>query len=161
MTQTSPRSRFPRSDSDVRRNGRFIQVRSCDRRADNKITNESNTRLQPQHLVVNFNSDKHVEKLQGAGLLGNEARNQVYGPGTQALALSTFKSFPIHEAIELQFRAEAFNLLNTATFGTPNTTITSYSLGGVGVPDVSAGQIGSTAASATPRQIQFALKLLL
>jgi hypothetical protein len=99
-------------------------------------------------------------KLQGAGLLGNEARNQVYGPGTQALAFSAFKSFPIHEGIEMQFRAESFNLLNTPTFNGPNTTITSYDASGIGVPDVSAGQINSTAAQATPRQIQFALKLI-
>ena len=98
-------------------------------------------------------------KLQAPGLLGNEERNQVYGPGTQALAFSLFKAFPIREGIDLQFRAEAFNLLNTPTFSSPNSTITSYDTNGVGVPGVSAGQIGSTAAQATPRQIQFALKL--
>jgi hypothetical protein len=99
-------------------------------------------------------------KLQGTGLLGNEPRNPIYGPGTQALALSLFKAFPLHEATELQFRAEAFNLLNTPTFANPNATITSYSADGAGVPGVSAGQISSTNAVATPRQIQFALKLL-
>ncbi len=99
-------------------------------------------------------------KLQGAGLLGNEARNQIYGPGTQALGFSAFKAFPIHEATELQFRAEAFNMLNTPTFNNPNATVTSYSANGIGVPGVSAGQISSTAPLATPRQIQFALKLL-
>jgi hypothetical protein len=99
-------------------------------------------------------------KLQGAGLLGNEPRNPDYGPGTQALAFSLFKAFPIHESIELQFRAETFNLFNTPTFSVPNSTITSYNADGIGVPGVSAGQISSTAASASPRQIQFALKLI-
>ena len=99
-------------------------------------------------------------KLQGAGLLGNEERNQIYGPGTQALSLSGFKAFTIHEAIQLQFRAETFNLLNTPTFNNPNSTITSYDANGIGIPGVSAGQISSTAALATPGQIQIALKLL-
>ena len=112
------------------------------------------------HKSINQWFDVTRFKLQGTGLLGNEARNQIYGPGTQALAFSAFKAFPIHEAIELQFRAESFNLLNTPTFGGPNSTITSYDANGIGVPGVSAGQIGGTAASATPRQLQFALKLL-
>lgn len=99
-------------------------------------------------------------QLQGAGLLGNEPRNGFYGPGTQALAFSLMKNFPIYESVQLQFRAESFNLFNTPTFNAPNTTITSYSPAGIGVPGVSAGQISSTAASASPRQLQFALKLL-
>ena len=99
-------------------------------------------------------------KLQAPGLLGNEPRNGFYGPGTQALAFSLMKNFPIHEAVQLQFRAESFNLFNTPTFNTPNTTLTSYGPTGIGVPGVSAGQISSTAASSTPRQLQFALKLL-
>jgi outer membrane receptor protein involved in Fe transport len=112
------------------------------------------------HKSLNQWFDVSRFKLQGPGLLGNESRNSLYGPGTQALAFSTFKSFPIREAIGLQFRAEAFNLFNTPTFNSPNSTITSYSATGIGVPNVSAGQISSTAPLATPRQIQFALKLL-
>jgi hypothetical protein len=101
-------------------------------------------------------------KLQAPGLLGNEMRNQVYGPGAQALAFSVFKSFPIHEAINLQFRAEAFNLFNTPSFGQPGANIGAYGPNGVALPTSGGfGQISSTAApSQTPRQIQFALKLI-
>ncbi len=86
---------------------------------------------------------------QGAGLLGNEKRNQYYGPGTQALGFSIFKSFPIVEQVHLQFRTELFNLLNTPTYGNPGTNLQS-----------GFGSINSTPAAATPRQIQFALKLI-
>ena len=49
--------------------------------------------------------------------------------------------------MKLQFRAEVFNLPNTAYFNTPNTNI-----------DVAAGgKVTSTAN--TPRQMQLALKL--
>jgi carboxypeptidase family protein len=97
---------------------------------------------------------------QGAGLQGNEERNQVYGPGTQALGFSLFKTFPIHENIRLQFRAESFNLLNTPTFANPNSTINAYDANGVAVPNVGVGEITGTVPSASPRQLQFALKLI-
>jgi hypothetical protein len=85
---------------------------------------------------------------QAAGMLGNERRNQFFGPGTQALSLSIFKAFKISESVNLQFRAESFNLLNTPTFNNPGRTL------GAG-----GGVINNTPASATPRQIQLALKL--
>jgi hypothetical protein len=86
---------------------------------------------------------------QAIGLLGNERRDQFYGPGTQALGFSVFKAFPLWESWKLQFRAEAFNLLNTPTFANPGTTL------GAG-----AGVISNTPASASPRQLQLALKLI-
>jgi len=52
----------------------------------------------------------------------------------------------------LQFRAEFFNLLNRANFGTPSATVFS----GTNV-SASAGLI--TSLTTTPRQIQFGLKL--
>jgi hypothetical protein len=51
------------------------------------------------------------------------------------------------ERTSLEFRAEAFNLMNTAVFGTPGTT--------VGTPTF--GVVSATAN--TPRQLQFALKI--
>ena len=92
--------------------------------------------------------DPSTLQVQGAGLLGNEKRNQYYGPGTQALGFSLFKQFPIWEQLNLQFRAETFNLLNTPTFANPGTTLQNgFSVTG-------------TPAAASPRQIQFALKLI-
>ena len=112
------------------------------------------------HRSLNTWFDVTRFKLQAPGLLGNEHRNQIYGPGTQALSLSLFKTFPIHEATVLQFRAEGFNVLNTPSFSTPGTTISSYDPNGVGIPNAGAGQISSTASGATPRQLQFALKVI-
>lgn len=86
---------------------------------------------------------------QAPGLLGNEMRNQYYGPGTQALGFSLFKEFPIWERVNLQFRSEFFNMLNTPTFSNPGTNLQS-----------GFGTINSTPTAASPRQIQFALKLI-
>ena len=62
------------------------------------------------------------------------------------VAFSIFKQFAVTEKSKLQFRAEAFNLTNSAYFSAPNSNV-----------DVAAGgRITST--SNTPRQLQFALK---
>jgi hypothetical protein len=63
------------------------------------------------------------------------------------LDFSLFKQFSIREGMNLQFRAEAFNLTNTPTFNPPGTTIDTAS-GGVVTSTISA-----------PRNIQFGLKL--
>jgi hypothetical protein len=62
------------------------------------------------------------------------------------LDFSVFKQFQVREKSRLQFRAEFFNLTNTASFSAPNTNIDTAA-GGVVTSDIS-----------TPRQIQFALK---
>jgi hypothetical protein len=62
--------------------------------------------------------------------------------------LSLLKQFPIHESIGLQFRLEAFNLLNKVQFGVPNTTFGSSTFGNI------------TTQANSPRNIQAALKLI-
>ena len=97
--------------------------------------------------------------LPGVDLLGNAHRNSIFGPGTQALGLSLFKTFPIWEKANLQFRAESFNLLNTPTFNQPNGSIT-YNSSGVGTTGNGSATITSTSPAASPRQVQLALKLI-
>jgi hypothetical protein len=67
----------------------------------------------------------------------------------------------LYERLNLQFRAEIFNLLDRANLNTPN-LITAVLLPApnatVGVLSPAAGAITST--STTPRQVQFSLKLL-
>ena len=87
---------------------------------------------------------------QAAGTLGNERRNQLFGPPQRNLDLSIFKNFPIREAMSLQFRAEMFNLLNQPNFAHP----------GLSLGQSSFGVISSTTTGADMREIQFALKFL-
>ena len=98
-------------------------------------------------------------RLPGPGLLGNEQRNAVFGPGTQALGFSLFKEFPVYESAHLQFRCEAFDLLNTPTFNSPNGTV-HFDQNGVGTTGNGSATISSTTAASSPRQIQLALKFI-
>ena len=71
------------------------------------------------------------------------------------LDLSFLKATRLSERLNLQFRAEFFNILNHTNFGTPNAVVfTSSSL----IPSATAGLITYT--QTTSRQIQFGLKLL-
>jgi hypothetical protein len=91
--------------------------------------------------------------LPAPGTYGNLGRGVYSGPGLADVDVSLFKSTPITERTNLQFRAEIFNVLNHPNFGTPNAIVFS----GANVSS-SAGLITTTA---TPsRQIQLGLKLI-
>jgi len=87
-----------------------------------------------------------------AGTFGNSGRGSFIGPRLVNVDTSFFKNIPINEQWSLQFRAEAFNILNHTNFDTPNMAIFSGS-----TISPSAGVITET--SNRERQIQFALRL--
>jgi hypothetical protein len=89
------------------------------------------------------------------GQLGNLGRNTLRGPGIQDLDFSLLKNWQLwHEGVKLQFRAEAFNLLNRANFQAPKTKI----FDGAGNVISTASQLTSPTQT-SERQIQFGLKL--
>jgi len=90
-----------------------------------------------------------------SGTYGNVGRDTLIGPGIAELDLSFLKKIALREKLTLQFRAELFNLLNRANFGTPNAVVFSSATSGI---SPTAGVITST--STTSRQIQFGLKLI-
>src|SRR4029434_10156944 len=55
--------------------------------------------------------------LQPAGTLGNLGRGALIGPNLRTVDLSIVKNNRWGEKVKIQFRAEAFNLLNRANFG--------------------------------------------
>ncbi|NYF79566.1 hypothetical protein HDF17_001886 [Granulicella arctica] len=77
-------------------------------------------------------------------------RNSLHGPDYRVFDLSGFKTFALSERFNLQFRTEVFNVTNTPNFAQPDS----------GVGDGGIGTISATRLGSTPRQIQFALKLL-
>lgn len=95
------------------------------------------------------------------GTFGNVGRGVYNGPGLAEVDLSVLKNIAATERINLQFRAEFFNLLNRANYASPNQTVftnTGTFAAPVYTPNPSAGLITNLAT--TPRQIQFGLKLM-
>lgn len=108
-----------------------------------------------------YNPAAFVE--QPAGTWGNVGRNTLVGPGIFALDFEAHKEFtmPFNEHHKLQFRLEAFNILNHPVWSNPNGNI----LAGAafaGQPSTNAhqafGVITGTANGVSMRQIQLALK---
>lgn len=62
-----------------------------------------------------------------AGASGNERRGVVNGPGLWRYDMALLKNTRIRESVNLQFRAEAFNLFNHTNFQTVGTTLTTVS----------------------------------
>jgi hypothetical protein len=91
-----------------------------------------------------------------SNLLGNGGRNEVYGPGVENFDFSLFKDNKIRENLNLQFRAEFFNVFNHSNFEAPIDNSALFDNGGA--PVGGAGLIDAT--STANRQIQFALKLI-
>jgi hypothetical protein len=64
--------------------------------------------------------------------------------------MSLFKQFPIHEAIKMEFRAEAFNLPNWHSFANPSSNLNFLNPQGFSA---------ITSSRSNPRILQLALKL--
>ena len=97
-----------------------------------------------------FDPRAFVLPLQGT--FGNVGRGPLRGPGLFMVDSSLLKRIRVSEGLNLQFRAEVFNVLNHPNFSYPNEVVfqgADYSPSG--------GVITNT--GTTSRQIQFALKL--
>ena len=130
--------------------------------APNNCTNCGNNTLRPNNngqsaalsgpisarLTKYF--DTSVFSQPTAFTFGNTARTlpDVRGPGQQNIDFSLFKNFRPIERMTVQFRAEAFNLLNQVVFGMPNGTLANAAFGSI------TGQANAS------RSVQFGLKLL-
>ena len=92
----------------------------------------------------------------GQYVYGNSGRNILFGPGTRQFDLSLFKDIAFNESASrrLQFRAEAFNVLNTPQFNNPNAQI-----GNTSAVGTITGAGSPLLYQRTSRQIQLALKL--
>jgi hypothetical protein len=100
-----------------------------------------------------FNPAAFLAPPNNSGFYGTLGRDTLIGPGLATWDLSFLKDTAIRERLNLEFRAELFNILNRANFNTPNAIV--FTPTGV---SPTAGVITST--STTSRQVQFGLKLL-
>ncbi len=93
----------------------------------------------------------------GLGLagFGDVPRNFLRGPGVWQVDLGLSKRIPVTEQLQLQFRAEAFNLLNRGMYANPDGLVGASDFG------VIHSLLNTTPVGmGTQRQLQFMLKLL-
>jgi hypothetical protein len=90
---------------------------------------------------------------------GDAPRNFVRGFGENQVNLAIRRAFPIRDGISLQFRAEAFNILNHPNFGTIDDTLTDAQFGlATKTLNASLATLASQYQQGGPRSMQFALK---
>jgi outer membrane receptor protein involved in Fe transport len=92
----------------------------------------------------------------GAGIFGSTGRNPFTGPGLFSLNLSLTKNFRFSERLNLELRAESFNVTNTPEFANPSTSITSSTYGYVNSTIGSGTGVNGTGGG---RAIQLGVKL--
>ncbi|HEV2200041.1 MAG TPA: carboxypeptidase regulatory-like domain-containing protein [Bryobacteraceae bacterium] len=114
-----------------------------------------------------FNPDAFI--LPAVGTFGNVSRGSLRGPGLVDVDTSFFKQIKVSERLNMQLRAEAFNILNKANYGYPNAVLYSGAPGTstqtACPPKGSTYSCVSTAGATTftstsSRQLQLALKLM-
>jgi hypothetical protein len=84
---------------------------------------------------------------------GNVGRNTMRGPGVVNTDLSVFRTFKFTERLNMQFRAESFNLSNTPHFANPNGNANSSSFGRITATQSGADAVGRS------REVRFGLRL--
>ena len=100
----------------------------------------------PQTEEKWFDTDAFVAPAPFA--FGNESIGSITGPGITNMDFSLAKNTAITERVNLQFRAEAFNLANHTILGDPDTTFGTPSFGTI------------TSTRLDNREMQFSLRLL-
>jgi Carboxypeptidase regulatory-like domain/TonB dependent receptor len=98
--------------------------------------------------------------LPSDGGNGNAPRNFVRGFGEAQANLALRKEFTLYENLNLQFRAEAFNIFNHPNFGYVDPYLTDATFGqATQMLNSSLGTMAAQYQQGGPRSMQFALKL--
>ena len=100
-----------------------------------------------------FNLPDNFFSAPCLGCVGNLGRNTFLGPGYWAIDTSIFKTFHVSDRFQMQFRAEAFNVLNHTNFHLGGT------IGPANGNNLNNPQFGQAGGTSNPRNLQFGLKL--
>jgi len=95
------------------------------------------------------------------GSIGDAPRNFLRGFGETQINLAVRRDFPLHENLKLQFRAEAFNILNHPNFGYIDPNLGDATFGQATTTlGQSLGTVNPLYQQGGARSMQFALKLV-
>ncbi len=110
----------------------------------------------PSTCTVATTTAACIYQLPAANAFGNISRNSMVGPGFANTDISLEKNTTLFENLKFQFRADAFDVFNHASFGNPGTSaaVGSGSFGIISSTRFAVGDVGSS------RQLQFVGKLI-
>jgi hypothetical protein len=98
--------------------------------------------------------DTSMFSAPAKGTFGNLGRNVLHGPGLFSIDTSVFRRFPIRERMNLEFRAEAFNVTNRPQYDRPDYVFGDAAFGQV----ISAHGTQSVLVNSS-RQLEFSMRL--
>jgi Carboxypeptidase regulatory-like domain/TonB dependent receptor/TonB-dependent Receptor Plug Domain len=119
---------------------------------------KSVTPFNRQYVNVSCFAFPAFDPVTGLTHLGTAGRNSILGPGLTDFDTSLVKNTKISEAVNLQFRAELFNVLNHVNYATPPKAGTQLFNGSGAALATGGVLVGPTASSS--RQAQFGVKVL-
>jgi hypothetical protein len=73
--------------------------------------------------------NKAAFQANGPGTYGNAGRSIIQGPGAFTFDTALIRRFRLRERMQLEFRAEAFNILNHPVFGNPSISLADANIG--------------------------------
>ena len=97
--------------------------------------------------------------IPAPGTFGDAPRDVARGPGAWQMDLGVGKQIPLTERARLEFRAEFFNIFNHPQYGLPQADFTGSGFGSI-IQTVNTTTPVSPVGTGTPREIQFALRLV-
>jgi hypothetical protein len=109
----------------------------------------------PRRTTGFFNLDNIRIPLDPSQPFGNAGRNIARSRPLWQFDLAVHKNIALTETAKLQFRAEAFNILNRTNFLPPSSSCSSWTSQGV----CTTGSFGTITSTLDPRLVQFGLKL--
>jgi hypothetical protein len=138
---------------------------------DNSLTDIGNDRpnvTNPSgiytHTTIRSGPSKNAQYINAAaftqnatGTFGDVGRNTYRGPRYLQTDLALNRSFPLHERLSMNFRLEAFNLLNHPDFAAPGSS--GYIGSTTSLTSSTFGQVTSTVTNYGARIFQGAIKL--
>jgi hypothetical protein len=90
-----------------------------------------------------FNTSNYTQPLYG--FYGTASNGSIRGPAEFTGNTALYKTFPVGEKVNLQFRAEAFNIANHPSYAAVST-------------NYGAGNFGAVTSALDPRILEFALR---
>jgi hypothetical protein len=111
----------------------------------NQTSHQPSNWLNPAAFAIPTNA-----QIAAGDFFGSQGIGVVRSPGLVNFDFSLFKNVRIREGMNLQFRSEFFNIMNTPYFGQP---------GSVGLT-LGTSTFGKVTSAGSPRIVQFALKLV-